>query len=151
MKKIYILLSVFALCLFVTGCGSKNEEVKENNNTIENNDKEKEPIEETKELTSIEDFENEVKNLGISYTKTQMAAEYINAQSGIKLISGDSQLEIYKFDINSNAYKTAEQKQKVTMDGFGDFDAIVKNGYALMIDDNFPQYDKVIEIFNSLK
>lgn len=154
MKKIYTLFIVFVLFICVTGCGTNDqEENKSNNNTIEENETKKDEVktENNNEITSIDDFENEVKTLGISYTKVQMAAEYVGAESGIKLKSGDYKLEIYKFDSSSNTYKTAEQNQKLSMEGYGDFDAIVKNGYAIMIDKDFPQYDKVIEIFNKLK
>ncbi len=145
MKKIMTILFAGLICLSLTGCGSENK------TTIDNKDNDTNISEDTNSLTSIDDFEKEVKNLGITYTKTDMVATYINAESGIKLVNGDYKLEIYKFDSSTDAYKNAEKNQKVTMEGFGDFDAIVKNGYALMIDDEFPKYDSVIEIFNKLK
>ncbi len=146
MKKISVLLVIFVLCFAITGCGQNVE-----NNTNNDNSTNNETVKEEKKLSSIDDFKNEVKKLGIDFEETKMSAEYINAESGLKLTSDGKKLEVYKFDTNSEHYKTAEENQKVTMDGFGSFDAIVKNGYALMIDDNFPQYDKVIEIFNKLK
>lgn len=146
MKKISVLLVIFVLCFAITGCGQNVE-----NNTNNDNSTNNETVKEEKKLSSIDDFKNEVKKLGIDFEETKMSAEYINAESGLKLTSDGKKLEVYKFDTNSEHYKTAEENQKVTMDGFGSFDAIVKNGYALMIDDNFPQYDKVIEIFNNLK
>ena len=146
MKKISVLLVIFVLCFAITGCGQNVENSTNNDNSAKN-----ETVKEEKQLSSIDDFKNEVKELGINFEETKMSAEYINAESGLKLTSDGKKLEVYKFDTNSEHYKTAEENQKVTMDGFGSFDAIVKNGYALMIDDDFPQYDKVIEIFNKLK
>lgn len=146
MKKISVLLVIFVLSFAITGCGQKAENSTNNDNSANN-----ETVKEEKQLSSIDDFKNEVKELGINFEETKMSAEYINAESGLKLTSDGQKLEVYKFDTNSEHYKTAEENQKVTMDGFGSFDAIVKNGYALMIDDDFPQYDKVIEIFNKLK
>ncbi len=155
MKKYLSLVMIIALVFCLTGCGDKEADNKKdessNNTTNETTDNNQEETNKETELTSINDFESEVQKLGIDYEKTDMVASYINAETGIKLKSGDTKLEIYKFDSSSEAYKKAETNQKVTMEGFGDFEAIVKNGYALMIDNNFPQYDKVIEIFNKLK
>lgn len=143
MKKIYVFMLIFVLTFTITGCDSKSKENSDANNT---------PTEEKlNEITSIEDFEKEVKKMGISCKKTQMVAEYIGAQSGIKLECNNSALEIYKFSNSSDAYKAAEKEQKISMEGFGKFDAVVKNGYALMIDVNFPQHDKIIELFDKLK
>ena len=144
MKKIFISLFAIIICLsLTTGCNSNNEEItnEQNNNINETESK----------LSSIDDFENEIKKLGINYEKIKMDSSYIGAEEGIKLTSNDKTLEIYKYNDKTDSYKTAENTQKITLTGIGSYDAIVKNGYALLIDNDFPQYDSIIEIFNKLK
>ena len=146
MKKLFLSLLAIVICLsLTTGCDSKMENNSNDNNT--NNTEEKN----NNKLTSISDFEKEIKTLGISYKKTEMVASYIGAESGIKLTADDKVIEIYKYDITTDEYKTAESNQQITITGVGNYDAIVKNGYALLIDDDFPKYNFIIEIFNKLK
>ncbi len=73
------------------------------------------------------------------------------AKTGNKYISENKALEIYQYEKSSDSYKNAEKNQKITVEGFGDFEAIVKNGYALIIDKDYPHYDEIIALFNKLK
>lgn len=132
MKKLLFSLLAIIVCLsFATGCDNKN--VTSNN------------------ISSVDEFSQEVKELGINYVETEMAGSYIGAESGIKLTADNKKLEIYKYNTSTEEYKNAEANQKITITGIGSYDAIVKNGYALLIDEDYPQYDSIIELFNKLK
>lgn len=100
---------------------------------------------------NLTNFKNDVKKIVPNSETIEMAASLVGAKSGIKIKSGNSQLEIYEFDENSNEYKTAEEDQQLMLEGFGSFSAIVKNGYALTIDDNFPEKEEIEKLFNDLK
>ena len=65
--------------------------------------------------------------------------------------SGETKVEIYKFDKSSDAYKDAEKSQKLTLSGLdSSFDATVKNGYAYVIDNEFPKHDEVVNLLEQL-
>lgn len=144
MKKLFISLLCLVAVFSITACGNDKKNTTNNNNDTNTN-------ETNNSLSSINDFETEFQKLNIEYEKTEMAAAFVGAESGVKLTSSDYKLELYSFDKNSEAYKTAEETQQLSMEGFGNFDAIVKNGYAIMIDNDFPNYDDVMNIFDKLK
>lgn len=147
MKKTLFFLVVLVGLLTITGCDStKNEKNNDNSNQEQ---KEEQPQVE-KDTYDINDFESDVKALISDVNVTEMAAELVGAESGIKLTSNDSKVELYKFDKNSSTYKTAEENQQLTMEGFGNFDATVQNGYAMIIDENFPNKADVENLFNKL-
>ena len=144
MKKVFTTLFIVTISLFmITGCGDKentNKDVENNDTPTVNNS-----------ISSINDFVSEVKKLGIEVNETQMLASMVGAESGSKLTIDGKKLEIYHFDTSSDEYIEAEKNQKITLSGYGSYDAIVKNGYALMIDSSFPEYNSIIDIFNRLK
>lgn len=138
----------------ITGCGNSNNENNQTNNQNQPKEQQEQQIQQEQVETdsySLNDFENDVKKLVANIEITQMAAEYVGAESGIKLKSNNSKIEIYKFDKNSSTYQTAEKNQQLTMEGFGNFDAKVQNGYALIIDENFPNKTDIENLFNKLK
>ena len=93
---------------------------------------EPEPIPETK--TVFERFEDALTAKGLSFEKSIMAAQLVGAEAGAKYKIGSGTVELYSFDRTSEAYKAAESKQAVTLDGFGDFPAKVVGGYAMLVD-----------------
>lgn len=167
---IYIGLAVMMILSFVS-CGENNDSNKQESDlTASVSETEKGTEEKTTEkasekvtevLTETEtekptesskdvftQFEETLNSKGIAYEKTEMAAGMIGAESGTKYKIGDGKVELYKFDISTEAYKSAEKTQKIALEGFGEFKATVKNGYALMLENlDEKQY---IEIFNSL-
>ena len=132
MKKVLMVLFSFMLIISFTGC-----------NKTENKD--------NSSFQSISDFEAEVKKVVVIKEETVLVASAFNAKDGLKLVTENEKiLEIYSFDKNSAAYKKAEKNQKLTLEGFGEFDAIVKNGYAIAIEEDFPKYQEILNIFNKL-
>ena len=75
----------------------------------------------------------------------------VGASEGFKLKSGETKVEIYKFDKSSDAYINAEKSQKLTLSGLdSSFDAKVKNGYAYVIDNEFQKHDEVVKLLEQL-
>lgn len=97
-------------------------------------------------------FEKEFNNLFSDYIITEMAADLVGAKLGKKYRIGQGACEIYIFDINSEAFITAKETGKLTLEGFDDFDFNVRindKGLALYIygiDNNQP----IIDIFDNL-
>lgn len=140
MKKGLLMLLCFVLLL--TGCGKDNSAAPSQSATSSQS-------EETVNLTNVQ---SKIENLGVNITKEEVFYEMVGASDGIKLLSGEYRIEIYKFDKNSDAYKLAEQNQQLSLDGSEmSFDAIVKNGYAYLIDDEFPEHDNIVNILEQLK
>lgn len=146
MKKLLIITLAFGLAITLTGCGNDNKE-----QTTDNNDNKSEQSQ-TQTSYSLSDFENDVKALIPTMQKSEVFYQMVGAIDGFKIYDSTDQtarIEIYKFDKASDEYKKAEADQKLYMNNFS-FDATVKNGYAFIIDDEFPEHDKIIELFNKL-
>lgn len=144
MKRFVICIMAILTCFILTACD--NNANKENNKDNKNNNKT------TEEIINLSNVESKIKSLGIDFKKTEVSYEMVGAKDGFKLVSGDYRIEVYKFNTSSESYKTAESSQKLTIDSMNySFDAKVQNGYAYIIDDEFPQYSEVIKILNNLK
>lgn len=125
------------------------------NNTTDSKDKVSESTNENTnglldEKVTLENIQKHIESLGIKVEVDEPLYKLVGAKAGIKIYSGDSRIEIYKFDRSSNAYKTAEKEQKLSSGGTLSFDAVVKDGYAYLIDDNFPRYSEVILLLERL-
>ena len=143
MKKLLTLMMIGVVTFTLVGCGNdeKNEKTTEKkDNTVEKDNS-----------VNLSNVQKKIEELGVKLEKTQTAYDMVGANDGFKLTSDDYRIEIYKFDKASEAYKTAETKQALTLDGFGDMNATVKNGYAYILDDEFPQHDAVKNIWDQLK
>ena len=133
MKK--VLMAFFCLMLITSFAGC--------NKAKEKNDS---------SLKGISEFGYKVKNLVTIKEETVPVYSMISAKDGLKLKTEDEKvLEIYSFDTSSEAYKKAEKNQKLTLEGFGEFDAIVKNCYTITISEDFPKYQEIMNIFNKMK
>lgn len=142
MKKFLIILLLLIVSITLAGCEEEKNsinDINDGNTTVEES------------TYTLSDFENDVKAKVNDIEKSEVYFQLIGAVDGFKLHSGDSRLEIYKYDKNSSDYKLAEQNQQITMQDFGSFDAIVKNGYALIIDEDFPNKQEIENLFNKLK
>ena len=89
--------------------------------------------------------------IGIETEKQDSYYQLIGAIDGYKLNHNDLFIEVYKYDKNSDEYKKAEETQSIEIKNVSQAPAIVKNGYAYIINKDFPQYDKVVNILNQLK
>lgn len=97
-------------------------------------------------------FENALTASGANFEKITMAAEMVGAVEGVKYTSADWQIELYRFDENSDAYKAAYASGTLTLDGFGSFPARVSGGMALVVDGLSSAFlANVEQIFNNLK
>lgn len=78
----------------------------------------------------------------------QMAGDMIGAISGIKY--SDSKVEIYEFDMDSEAYKNTLSTGIVHLDGFNIDIPVssIHNQYVLLCDDA-PNKDQIISVFDS--
>ena len=143
MKRIFILgLTLFLL----TGCGN----AKVDNNTNKKEDSKQTTTEEVKENINLLNIKNKIDELGITTSEEDVFFQMVGANAGTKIYSGDYRVEIYKFDTSTAEYKKAESSQKLEISEDMTFDAVVKNGYAYIIDDDFPQHDAVVELLNGL-
>lgn len=145
MKKRLSILLIIMILFIVTGCSSSNNVIK-----TDSNRKEEKTVKKQDKIT-IDNIESKIRNLGIQIEKTEAYYDMIGAENGFKLNSGDSSIEIYKFDKNSEVYKTALNTQKISMGEDFSFDAVVKNGYAYTIDESFPDYSEVIMLLEQLE
>jgi uncharacterized lipoprotein YehR (DUF1307 family) len=146
MGKVFTFLLIGVLSLVLVGCG--NQEA--TNNTNENDNTGNQTNETVKKDLAY--FKTEVKELVTGATETTVYFEMVGATDGAKIYdeSEENRVEIYQFDKSSDKYKKAEVDQKICLSEDMCFDAIVKNGYALIIDDSFPQKDEVLSLFNEL-
>ena len=132
MKKRLLIIGFIVLSLIACNKNGK-QELSEN---VLYNEKDKTTInEEEVQKDVFSEFEEELKKSGIKYETVKMAANLIGAQDGMKYKIGDGVIELYRYDIDSDSYKTAEQTQSIYLDGFGSFEAKVKNGIAILIRD----------------
>lgn len=102
------------------------------------------------EKVTIDNIQKHIESLGINVEVDEPYYKLVGANAGIKIYSGDSRIEIYRFDKSSDAYKKAEKEQKLSSGGIASFDAVVKNGYAYLIDDNFPKRSEIISLLDKL-
>lgn len=145
-KKIIFIMSIFAMFLCLTGCGSTTTD--SNDNSKSNNDNLKIK---TAEKINIDNIQSKISELGVSTETGEVYYQMVGAEKGIKLYSGDYRVEIYKFNKSSDEYKTAENTQKLSISEDYSFDAVVKNGYAYVIDNEFPNYDAVVSLLDKLQ
>ncbi len=147
-----LLLACAALCAAMTGCGSQQEQEDKQEQNVTSSAQEgpeQTPSGEPESAgTVFEQYEAGLEAQGISFEKVQMAAEIVSAAEGMKYKIGDGAVELYLFDEGAEAYVAAEEKQALTLEGFGDFPATVENGMALVVSDL--EGDAYLEIFRSL-
>ena len=138
LKKIISVLLIGLMAVSFAACGSNNSD----------SDKPKEnPI-------TAEEFKTEIGNLGIKATEEETMFELVGAKSGFKLSADGKTLELYVFDKDRDAYKNAEKDGELTMESLGSDiteNGKVANGYAIILPGDFPQYEKVLALFERLE
>lgn len=139
MKKLNRIIISSLLVFVLAGCGSN-----------ESSDKTETPKSEEKTNSNLfAAMESTLKNNGFTITDTiDMAADMVGGESGKKFVTDQGNIEIYKFDTSSDAYKKAKDEGKLTLEGFGDFSVIVNGEYAMLSDD-VPS--TTIDLFTALK
>lgn len=139
-KKIVALLAgVLAIALPLVACGSSDKGSSTGNEPTKNEIKEEKP------KGDFPDIAGTLKELGLEYEETAVAPEMIGAAKGKKFIVGEGSVEYYVFDKKSEAYKTAEADQQLTIEEMGmSFPAYVANGKALVVT-NVDKSDEIVE------
>ena len=102
------------------------------------------------EKTKFEQFEAGLDELGIKYEKVTTGADLVGAQQGMKYKLSDGNVELYKFDTSTDAYKTAVENKAITLQGFGDFPAEYNNDMALIFDDEVSSKADIQNLFSTL-
>lgn len=141
MKKGLSLLLTAVLLFGIAGCSSKDDGKKESNTDTATK-------EETKKELSFDTIRKTFEDNGYTISEeTEMAASMIGAKSGIKYKTDKGSLEFYEFDKTSDAYKKAEADGIITLEGFGDFEIVVNNGFAMM---KTEYNEEAVKLFQSL-
>lgn len=139
MKKVIISI---LLCILLCSCGSENSNI----NVAEQSEQQ------TPTKTKFEQFEEGLDALNLEYTTVTMVAELLGATQGIKYKVFDWNIELYRFDTESQAYISAFENKAVHLEGFGSFPAMFNGEMALLKNDVPPEYKNEIEqLFMSLK
>lgn len=99
---------------------------------------------------NINNLKSKIESLGITVESKDAYYKMVGAENGMKLYAGDYRIEVYKFDETSKEYIEAKKNQKLKT-SISSFDATVKNGYAYIIDDEFPKHDEVLKLLEKLR
>lgn len=134
---------------------STNENNNANGNTTVNN-----IAEETEDtdsnftdttIQSLDDVENYLKDAGVlTGEKTEMAAAMVGAVNGFKYL--DSSVEVYEFDIESEAYKKLLETNEMDLSDLGMTIPVnaINGKYVLYCDESDTKED-IIKVFNEMK
>lgn len=112
------------------------------------------PSQDVQSSSQVEDsnfskFESGLTELGVQYEEpVLMAAELIGGKVGYKYETTDYSIELYEFDVESEAYQKVVSDGIITIEGFGGFPAIYNQEMVMVEDSSIPQ--EVIDLFNSL-
>lgn len=152
-KKIYIIISIIVLVIGgITIYFLTQKDVNTPNN---NNNQSQSLISENK----FEAFKEKLQNSGYEITgEVKKAAELVGAQEGYSYEINGSNIEIYKFNLNSSEeltksnLKSAKNEGKIYMPSFNNYSIEVKinNNLVLTSYSNHPDKDKIIKLFNEL-
>ena len=133
-KGLKILLIIGCCALFLTGCGDKKEA---SDNTSNTNVSDNSSSNQTKSTYTLEDLKNDLTSVDSNLEVQEKSASLVGATEGYGYIMSGCNVEVYKFDVNSDSYKTAEQNQELNLEAFGTkLKASVKNGYAYYVNED---------------
>lgn len=148
-KTIAIILGIFLALTFLTACTAKEPETGDVSPSSTVSDSVSEASIPS-EVDGFQQFADGLKSLGLEYTETVMAAEMVGAVRGTKYVLADGNIELYLFEEGSAALDQVKANNAITLEGFGQFPAVVNGNYAMMIDE-IAQKAEVIDLFNGLK
>jgi len=152
MKKVICLLMVASMCLAMTACGESTPSTSsaaQSSKAIASSSMVASSSQ--TEQTKFEQFESGLDKLNIKYEKVNMVAQIIGAEQGIKYKLSDGNVELYKFDKESDDYKKVVKNKAVTVSGLGDFSVELNDNMALVFDDNVKEKSDIENLFKSLK
>lgn len=151
MKKLYLSLFTLAL-LSLSGCGATTTTTQHNETTVITSSEEI-----ATESSTTEETFNDVYSVAkalfdkglITGQPTYLNAEMIHAVEGVKY--SDQGVEIYEYDVSSDAYKSFSNGKSVALEGLDGYfvSASAINGkFVLIFSDNEDQ--SIIDAFSSL-
>ncbi|MEA4964582.1 MAG: hypothetical protein VB055_02010 [Oscillospiraceae bacterium] len=164
MRRYSIIPICILMCFFLFACGKETANKTETQNSSEQGTSAAAEISSQSadatessaplELASLSDFVGAVKALGVSFTEETTEYTLVGAEDGCKLTAEENvaMLELYVFDTGTDAYQAAETSGQLHIEEMDDsFDAVVANGYAIVMDDSFPQREEIYPLFYSLQ
>lgn len=102
--------------------------------------------------TKFEQFEDGMKAAGFNLTnKNTMWAQMCGAIEGYSYDLDNGSIEIYRYDINSDAYKDVVKNKSLFVEGVGSFPVDLINDNMVLTIDNYSNKQKIIDIFKDLK
>jgi len=126
MKK--MLLS-FMILLLMFGCSSPSKDKVEDDPIVQQDNN-------TPVTNQIDVVRTKITDAGYTIEEeVVMAADLVGGISGTKFITSEGNLEVYLFDVESDAYKNAVENGVITLEGFGDFPAVVVDEYVYFGED----------------
>lgn len=125
--KLVILASLLSLLLIACGSSEKTKKVDKTLDDV---------------VTAIES------SVELSDDKMEPSYEMIGAIGGVKYVG--SKLELYEYDMDSDAYKDVSKDMKITLEGFNlELTASAINGQFVLFCEDSADKDKIIESFNN--
>ena len=135
-KRIICGILSAAVLLGMAGCASKTD------GPVESSAKD--------ERTVFEQVEDGLTDAGIKFEKTVMAAEMVGAVEGQKYKLSTGNVEVYRFEKDSDALKDAKSSGTLTLKDYGSFEAEINGNYAFLNETTGDEYEKVAEIISKL-
>lgn len=162
MKKISVILIMALMVSMVeTGCGnSKNKETAPDSTAVQSSEEpsiteqtstKQEPVERESE-DDVYSVGKYLEEKGVASGEiSQASAEMIGAKEGIKYLH--SGIEIYEYDMSSDAYKTLKQDGKIEVQGFEGYFVTVNavNGKFVLIISNEKENVDAVNAFGEYK
>lgn len=160
MERIKVaLIATLALFIMIACNGSDAQEDRQSvvesptaqqpaQSNTETQSKPTQPIQDS--VDSFLTFQNGIDSLGLTYEVTFVLAQMLGAERGYRYTLDDGRIELYEFDVNSEAFALVVQNKAITMEGFGDIPVVVAGNMAMIINDNISTYSDIIALFTSL-
>lgn len=117
-------------------------------------EKDKEDREQQSEtVNKFEQFEKGLTEANISFEVNEKAASMVGAKEGYGYIFADgTAVEVYLFDVFSDAYKAASKNNQLTVQSFGmTLDVVFNGDICIYFNDEPTDKATIMNIFNSIK
>ena len=146
MKFTKILVVLLALCLLLSSMVACD-----NGRSSKKDKEDREQQSET--VNKFEQFEKGLTEANISFEVNSKAATMVGAKEGYGYIFSDgTAVEVYLFDVFSDAYKEATKKNQLTVQSFGTTLDVVFNGdICIYFNDEIANKETIMNIFYSIK
>ena len=102
------------------------------------------------EPLTLVDFENALTNSGFTFEKTPKLFTLIAATDGAGYVFNGDDIEVYQYDLNNPSGKS--MYESIANDGGSFFEkqGITNKSLLLSPNTNHPDWEKILEVFNSL-